>query len=271
MDLAERLHQLGKGILSYVFPKVHAARIPSSHGYFQRKEDREIWRQYKSLRKNSDVPSVKTLMLYGQAGSGKQSSAANLMNKIYRNAKKRRSLLLGRPAILWTINVNSQTTMLESYCSLAKEIGLTEEAKVATKKLSHLSSTSEEREYQKNARDEVLNEIYEAVKKKLRHHSPWVLLIKGPNEDIPRKFWPQPGDPNVGNGLVVITTQYSNLHVKEGADHSLEKVFIGEMKNEDAVKFLAIKSGIPVTIADKADAQDIAVTKLECVPQDIAR
>lgn len=278
VDLAERTYRLSKRILGDTFPKVHAVRIPPCRGYYQREEDGEIWSKYKSLCKNNDVSCVKTLMLHGPTGHGKEYSAANLMNQLYRDTKKLKNLR-GRPAILWTINANSQTTMLESYCSLAKEIGLTEEAKVATQELSLLSRTSEGRQYQinlqnqcqKNAYDEALNQIYEEVMNKLKHLSPWVLLIKGPSEDMPSRFWPQPGDPNVGNGLVVMTTQYSRLLAKDGGDHSLEKVLIGKMKNEDAVKFLAAKSGIPAIGADKAYAQDIAVKKLMCVPQDIAK
>ena len=279
LDLAERFYQFVKRILSDAFPKVDAVRIPPCRGYFQREEDAEIWKKYKSLCKNSNVSCVKTLMLHGPTGYGKEYSAANLMNQLYRNRNKLKNLLVGRPAIFWTINANSQTTMLESYCSLAKELGLTEEAKVATQELSLLSRTSEGRQYQislqnqcqKNAYDEALNQIYEEIKKKLRHHTPWVLLIKGPSEDMSSRFWPQPGDPNVGNGLVVMTTQYSRLLAKEGSDHSLEKVFIGKMKNEDAVKFLATESGIPATGSDKTYALDMAVKKLMCVPQDIAK
>ena len=280
VDLAERIYQLGKRILSDAFPKVHAVKIPSCRGsYFQRGEDGEIWNKYKRLCKNGNVSCVKTLMLHGPTGHGKEYSAANLMNQLYRNKNKLKNLRAPRPAILWTINAKSQATMLDSYCSLAEEIGLTEEAKVANQELSLLSRTSEGRQYQinlknqcqKNAYDEALNQIYEKVMKKLRHYSPWVLLIKGLSEDMPSRFWPQPGDPNVGNGLVVITTQYSKLLAKEGGDHCLEKVFIGKMKNEDAVKLLADKSGIPAISADKTYAQDIAVKKLMRVPQDIAK
>jgi len=279
VDLAERMYRLGKRILKDAFPKkVHAVRIPPCHGYFQREEHGEIWNKYKSLCKNGNVSCVKTLILHGPTGHGKEYSAANLMNQLYRNTNKLTNLL-GRPAILWTINANSQTTILESYCSLAKEIGLTEEAKVANQELSLLSRTSEGRQHQinlqnqcqKNAYDEALNQIYEEVRKNLRHHSPWVLLVKGPSENMPSRFWPQPGDPNVGNGLVVMTTQYPRLLAKEGGDHSLEKVLIGKMKNEDAVKFLAAKSGIPAIGADKTYAQDIVVKKLMCLPQDIAK
>ena len=274
VDLAERIYLLGKRIVSDVLPrKVHAVRIPTCRGYFQREEDGEIWNKYKSLcKKAGKVSCVKTLILHGPTGHGKEYSAANLMNQL--NAKK-----LKKPVILWTINANSQTTMFESYCSLAKEIGLTEEAKVAYQELSLLSRTSAGRQFQinlhnqcqKNAYDEALNQIYEEVTKNLKHHSPWVLLIKGPSEDMSSRFWPQPGDPNVGNGLVVITTQNPRLLVKEGGDHSLEKVSIDKMKNEDAIKFLAVKSGIPATGADRTYAQDIAVKELMCLPHDIAK
>ena len=280
VDAAERIYEFGKRILSDVFPrKVHAVRIPPCRGYFQREEDGEIRNKLKSLCKNGNVSCVKTLMLHGPTGHGKEYSAANLINQLLRSSAKKLLNLRQRPAILWTINANSQATMLESYCSLAKEIGLIDEAKVANQELSLLSRTSEGRQYQinlqnqcqKNAYDEALKQIYEEVMKNLRHHSPWVLLIQGPRKDMPSRFWPQPGDPNSGNGLVVMTTQYPSLLAKEGGDHSLEKVLIGKMKNEDAVKFLAAKSGIPATGADKTYAQNIVVEKLMCIPQDIAK
>ena len=271
VDVAEKMYQLGKRILSDAFPrKVHAVRIPSCRGYFQREEDGEIRNKLKSLKKGGNV---KTLILYGPTGHGKVYSAANLMKQLY--TKK----LGKKPTIVWTINANSQTTMLESYCSLAKEIGLTEEATVAIQELSLLSRTSEGRRYhinlqnqcRKNAYDEALKQIHEEVMKKLTNHSPWVLLIKDPSKNMSSRFWPQPGDPSVGHGLVIMTTQYPRLLANEGGDHSLEKVFIGKMTNEDAVKFLAAKSEIPATGADKTYAQDIAVKKLRCIPQDIAK
>ena len=280
LDVAERIYQLGKKILSDAIPStVHAVRIPPCRGYFQREEDEEIRSKLKSLCKNGNVSCVKTLILHGPIGHGKEYSAANLMNQLLRSSTKKILNLQERPAILWTINANSQATMLESYCSLAKEIGLIEEAKVANQELSLLSRTSEGRQYQvnlqnqcqKNAYDVALKQIYEEVMKDLRHHSPWVLLIKGPSEDMVSRFWPQPGDPNVGNGLVVITTQFPKLLAKEGGDHSLEKVLIAKMKNEDAVKFFAAKSGIPAIGADKTYAQHIIVKKLMCNPQDIAK
>ena len=62
VDLAERIYQLGKRILSDAFPKVHAVKIPSCRGgYFQRGEDGEIWNKYKRLCKNGNLSCVKTL------------------------------------------------------------------------------------------------------------------------------------------------------------------------------------------------------------------
>ncbi|KAJ7391294.1 hypothetical protein OS493_019426 [Desmophyllum pertusum] len=171
--------------------------------------------------------------------------------------------------------------MLDSYVSLAEEIGLKEEAKAANHEISLLSRTSEGRQYHinlqsqfhQNAYDEALKQIYDKVMKKLRHHSSWVLLIKDPTKEMSRfkRFWPQPGDPSFGNGLVIMTTQCPKLLLKEGGDLSLKKVLIGKMANKDAVAFLASKSGIPATGTDKTYAEDIAVNKLHSNPQDIAQ
>ncbi|KAL9972982.1 hypothetical protein ACROYT_G019383 [Oculina patagonica] len=168
--------------------------------------------------------------------------------------------------------------MFESYRSLAKKIGLTEEANVANQELSLLSRTSEGRQHhinlqsqcRKNAYDEALSQIYENVMKELRRHRSWVLLIEDPSEDMSSRLWPQPGDRSFGNGLVIVTTQNPKLLAKEGGDYTLEKVEIGKMTDEDAVNFLSKKSGIPATGANKKPAEDMAIRRLKCVPQDIA-
>lgn len=287
VDVAEKLYRLGTTVLGHGFPrKVHAVRIPSCRGYFQRKEDGEIRNTLKTLFKNGNFPCVKTLILYGPTGHGKEYSAANLMNQLYTNTLHLRSRwsklknFRKRP-IVWTINAHDQTEMLDSYVSLAEEIGLKEEAKAANHEISLLSRTSEGRQYHinlqsqfhQNAYDEALKQIYDKVMKKLRHHSSWVLLIKDPTKEMSRfkRFWPQPGDPSFGNGLVIMTTQCPKLLLKEGGDLSLKKVLIGKMANKDAVAFLASKSGIPATGTDKTYAEDIAVNKLHSNPQDIAQ
>ena len=264
--------------------KVHAKNIPPCPGYFQREEDREIRNKLKRLYKSGDESCVKTLVLHGQTGYGKKYSAANLMNQLYTRSLRLRprwNILWNtrhRPTILWTIHANNQTRLLESYCSLAGEIGLKEEARVAIQELSLLSRTSEGRQHQinlqsqckQNAYDEALKQIYEKVMENLSHRRLWVLLIEDPSEDMSTRFWPQPGDRNFGSGLVIVTTQNPKLLAKEGGDYSLKKVEIGKMTNKDAVKLLANKSGIPLTGADKNSAEDLAVKVLKCVPQDIA-
>ncbi len=287
VELIRNFEWLGRKVSGAFSPKILAERIPPCPGYFQREEDREIRSKIKSLYKNGNVSCVKILVLHGPSGHGKDYSAANLMNQlrtstfglpffsILRNVRH-------RPTILWTIHANNQTRMFDSYCSLAKKIGLTEEADAANQELSLLSRTSEGRQHQmnlqsqcgKNAYDEALNQIYEKVMKEVRRQRSWVLLIVDPSEDMSSRLWPQPGDwkqpARFGNGLFIVTTQNPKLLAKEGGDYTLEKVEIGKMTHEDAVNFLAKKSGIPATGANKKFAEDMAIKMLKCVPQDIA-
>ena len=274
-------------LLNYLFPrKVHAVRIPPC-GDFQRKEDKEIRNKLIRLCKNGNSSRVKTLILHGPAGHGKIYSAANLMDQLYNKPLRSRYFwnkpwnFCNRPTILWTINAKNEATMLESYSSLAKEIGLTEEAKVANQELSLLSRTSEGRQYhinlqnqcQENAYDEALKQIYEEVMKKLKHEGSWVLLIEGPKEDRSsrQQFWPQSGDPSFGNGLVIMTTESQKLRPEEGDDYPLAKVSIDKMTKEDAVRFFGEKSGIRLTGVDLKNAEFIAVTLAKCIPQDIEK
>ena len=290
VQLGKKLQSFGRKILGGVFQgKAPALRIPSCRGYYQREEDAEIREKLKLLSKRN-FSGVKTLILYGPQGCGKKFSAANLMKKLYklpvkssflvRTSDAKRSFFPERPTIKWTINATNTRTLLESYCSLAKEIGLAKEAKVAYWELALHSRTLEGRQYhmylrdycQTDAYDEALKQIYEKVMKKLRLQNSWVLLIDGfmaDNVGLDR-YWPQPGDCRFGNGLVIMTTESPELLVKEVCDSSLEKVHIGKMKESDAVKFLESKSGITATGNDKMNAEDIAVNMLKCVPQDIA-
>ena len=291
VEVAQNLYKLGKEAIGIAIArKDHALRIPPCRGYFPREEDAEIREKLKNLCQSRNSSSVKTLVLHGPRGHGRQYSAANVMNQLYtsricnsfllRSEERKQWFLLEKPTIKWTVNATNARTLLESYCSLAEEIGLTEEAKIANQLLSLHSRTSEGRQIHMylhdhchtDAYDEALKQIYEGVMKKLRHQDSWVLLIEGPAENVAalENFLPQPGDRRFGNGLVIMTTKDPSLLIKGGRDSCLEKVYIGKMTNSDAVKFLESKSSIVATGSDKMYAEDIAVKMLKCIPQDIA-
>ena len=259
--------------------KVHAVRIPHRRGFYQRKEDKEVMNKLKNLCKNGNSSRVKTLILHGPPGHGRVHCAANLMDQLYTKPVRSRFFwnkpwnFRNRPTILWTINATNEATMLESFCSLAKEIGLTEQAKAANQELSLLSRTSEGRQYHMNVQNPfeenvyALKHIYEKVMKTLRRQGSWVLLIEGAKEEksIRHQFWPVPGDLSLGNGLVIMTTEDSKLLQEKGVDYPLAKVFIVRMTEEDGAKFLAKISDIHYTVAKRF----AKVT--HCIPQNIAK
>ena len=267
-------------LLRHRYPtKVHAVRIPHRRGFYQRKEDKEVMNKLKNLCKNGNSSRVKTLILHGPPGHGRVHCAANLMDQLYTKPVRSRFFwnkpwnFRNRPTILWTINATNEATMLESFCSLAKEIGLTEQAKAANQELSLLSRTSEGRQYHMNVQNPfeenvyALKHIYEKVMKTLRRQGSWVLLIEGAKEEKSsrQQFWPAPGDPSLGNGLVIMTTEESKLLQEKGVDYPLAKVFIGRMTEEDGAKFLAKISDIHYTVAKRF----AKVT--HCIPQNIAK
>lgn len=291
---------LGKRVLKYVWQETsritprtsYAIRIPRCSGYFWREEDEEIRTNLEILCKGGVSPVVKTLLLHGPLGYGKLYSAANLMHSLYTRPisnvflsktgqGKFKEIFLKEVPIKWTLDVTSKRTLFESYRSLAKEIGLTEEAKDANSEIALYSRTPEGRQhqmnlqhhYQKDVYDEALKQIYEEVMKRLREQSSWVLLVEGPTEKVAalRNFWPQPGDRGSGNGLVIITTDYPSILPFENADDStLQRVHIGEMTHKDAVDFLVKKTGMACSGSDAKYAKDIAIKMLKCNHQDIA-
>ena len=279
VHLGQDLWRLGREKIGVIFQrKPHVSRIPPCRGYFPREEDAEIRDKLNLLTKlGRSFSGVKTLILHGPQGCGKKFSAANLMNKLHTSPVKgsfisddKRNFLLEKPTITWTLNATNTRTLLESYCSLAKEIGLTKEAEIAQWELPLHNRTSEGRQYQMYLRDycqtdaynEALKQIYEEVMKKLRVQNSWVLLVDGFTADNVGgldRYWPQPGDCRFGNGLVIMTTESPELLVKDVCDSSLEKVHIGKMTESDAVKFLESKSGVSATGNDKMNAEDKAV------------
>ena len=275
--------------------KNYASRIPTRIAYFARKEEAEIRGKLKILCKGRNSNSVvKTLLLHGPSGYGKHYSAANVMDTIYtsritnsfvsRTDQSKTKFFLQKPAIRWTLNATNTRTLFESYSSLAKEIGLIDEAKAAYWELPLHSRTSEGRQYQmylhdrceKDAYDEALEQIYEGVMRELGQNDSWVILIEGSSEKVAslRRFWPQPGESGFGNGLVIMTTGDNNnskLLFGDEDDSVLQKVYIGKMTNHDAIQFLQSKTDMKATGSDTNYAKDIAVDMLKCNPQDIAK
>ena len=275
--------------------KNYASRIPTRIAYFEREEEAEMREKLKILCKGRNSNSVvKTLLLHGPSGYGKHYSAANVMDTIYtsritnsfvsRTDQSKTKFFLQKPAIRWTLNATNTRTLFESYSSLAKEIGLIDEAKAAYWELLLHSRTSEGRQYQmylhdrseKDAYDEALEQIYERVMRALGQNDSWVILIEGSSEKVAslRRFWPQPGDSGFGNGLVIMTTGDNNnskLLFGDEDDSVLQKVYIGKMTNHDAIQFLESKTDMKATGIDTKYAKDIAVDMLKCNPQDIAK
>ena len=268
--------------------------IPPCAGYFPRTEAAEIRKKLRTLcqgGKNSSV--VKTLLLHGPSGHGKNYLAANLMTTICtsritnsllsRAGQRKPKLFLQKSTIRWTLGATNKETLFESYISLAKAIGLNEEANDAKKKLLTCITTDEGRLYQshlkdhcqENAYDEALEQIYQKVMKELGQKEAWVIYIKGSTAEMValRRFWPQPGDSRFGNGLVIMTTGDSNYKLLfEDDDYSvLQKLYIGKMTDKDAVQFLQRKTCITATVFDANSAEYIAVEMLKCSPQDIAK
>ena len=293
---AHAFWNFGKEILSTnILGKDPPSLIPPCAGHFSRTEDAEMRKKLKTLCQGGKSPSVvKTLLLQGPSGHGKNHSAANLMATIYttritnsfrsRADQDKPKLFLKKPTIRWTLNATNKQTLFDSYRSLAKAIGLIEEATDAYMELPLHSRTLEGRRYQmhlrnlceKNAYDEALEQIYAKVMKELRQKGSWVLYIKGSTAEKVaslRRFWPQPGDNRFGNGLVIMTTGDGNSkHLFRDEDDSvLQKVHIGKMTDEDSVQFLQRKTGITATGGDTTNAEDIAIKMLKCNPQDIAK
>lgn len=141
---------------------------------------------------------IQTVALVGIGGSGKTTVARQYAHQQKVN-------------IIWEINVETNTSLIESFENLAHALSRTEEEKGILRNLQEIKNTSE-RERQ----------LLEFVKVRLKLHSNWLLIYDNMKKftDI-QKYFPLDTE-TWGRGRVILTTRDNNIQNNKYVNYTLQ-------------------------------------------------
>lgn len=249
-----------------------------SHVYQSRKSEvREIKNKFKLLRKRNGKGLSIAVYLTGRPGYGKTQLAREFGKEFYRSNRG----WFFKNLVVGTLDATSSTTLLQSYITLAIDLGCTSELKVLEGLLGRKGEL------------QGLGILSSAVKKELKKRPGWLIVVDNLSSDqespkaygsevlpvlssssLPystpginrdstssihasglatafgianhratwKSFWPQPGDESWGTGHVLITTHDRRI-VERSSPFSSELYLKDGMASDDALALLGKMSG----------------------------
>lgn len=222
--------------------------LPPSHVFTYRKHEVEdVTNRLGQLRiSNEDDGAVSIVYIYGNAGCGKTQVARQFGLKHYKSKAA---------TVVWTLNAEDTTTMVDSLGKLASDLGCDEE------KVSNAMQVLDEEKSKKSLK--ILSNL---VRARLKYR-PWLLIVENITKSSTfKEYWPQPGDLTWGRGQVVVTTQdartvprknrftdslcLSKGMNKKDAEHLL--LTVSNLQTEDLTEVVDALNGQPLALASAA-------------------
>ncbi len=272
-----------------------------SHSFQSRKRDvRRLQSMFKSLRKQNRGNVAVAVYITGRPCFGKTQLAREFGNTYYQRNKG----FFFKNLFVGTLNASSKHTFLQSYVTLALELGCGAELKA----IENFSG--------KKGELQSLELLSAAVRRELKHRPGWLLVVDNLSSDVKpvgeaqtietfpvvtpsslpysphgigrerlemggawgvaaahgvdnaraawSLLWPQPGDEGWGKGYVLVTTRDRRL-VERSCPSATELYLSEGMGTQDAVALLEKVSGL------RGDGAMEVVNTLEMVPLSIAR
>lgn len=271
-----------------------------SHVYQSRKSEiREIKNKFKLLRKRNGKGLSVAVYVTGRPGYGKTQLAREFGKEFYRQNKG----WFFKNLVVGTLDASSSSTLLQSYITLAIDLGCTSELKALEGLLGRKGEL------------QGLGILSSAVKKELKKRPGWLIVVDNLSSDqetakaygsevlpvlssssLPystpginrdstspmhasglatafgitnhratwKSFWPQPGDESWGTGYVLITTHDRRV-VERSSPFSSELYLQAGMSSEDALALLVKMSG------GSGDGALEVVNALDRAPLSVAR
>ena len=220
-----------------------ASRPP--HVIIRRSHDIErITKKMEELYSGSSG-TVSTVYLSGNPGCGKSQLAREIGQQLF--YEQNNDLIFAA-----TLNTESIETLVDSYLTLGRHLGITEYALTSLESLKNVKPV------------EAIKQLHRLIIPKTSKFTKWLIIADNVIDlRLVRELLPQTGSKEWGHGQVLITTQDSGT-IPQNAPHTYHESLSKGMRREEAVELLETVSQIsePVqaeNVAELLDFQPLAL------------
>ena len=184
---------------------------------------------------NGSSGAVSTVYLSGNPGCGKTQLAREIGQQFF--SEKNDDHIFAA-----TLNTESIETLVDSYLTLGRHLGITEYA------LKGLESLKEEKPI------EAIKQLHRLILPKTSKFTKWLIIADNATDlRLVRELLPQTGSKEWGHGQVLITTQDSGT-IPRNAPHTYHESLSKGMSREEAVELLEKVS----QISERVQAENVA-------------
>ena len=184
---------------------------------------------------NASSGAVSTVYLSGNPGCGKSQLAREIGQQFF--SEQNDDLIFAA-----TLNTESIETLVDSYLTLGRHLGITEYA------LTGLESLKEEKPI------EAIKQLHRLILPKTSKFTKWLIIADNVIDlRLVRDLLPQTGSKEWGHGQVLITTQDSGT-VPQNAPHTYHESLSKGVRRDEAVELLETVS----QISERVQAENVA-------------
>ena len=210
-----------------------ASRPP--HVIIRRSHDIErITKKMEELYSGSSG-AVSTVYLSGNPGCGKSQLAREIGQQLF--YEQNNDLIFAA-----TLNTESIETLVDSYLTLGRHLGITEYALTSLKSLKKVKPI------------EAIKQLHRLILPKTSKFTKWLIIADNVIDlRLVRDLLPQTGSKEWGHGQVLITTQDSGT-IPQNAPHTYHESLSKGMRRDEAVELLETVS----QISERVQAENVA-------------
>ena len=184
---------------------------------------------------NSSSGAVSTVYLSGNPGCGKSQLAREIGQQLF--YEQNNDLIFAA-----TLNTESIETLVDSYLTLGRHLGITEYALTSLDSLKQVKPI------------EAIKQLHRLILPKTSKFTKWLIIADNVIDlRLVRDLLPQTGSKEWGHGQVLITTQDSGT-IPQNAPHTYHESLSKGMRRDEAVELLETVS----QISERVQAENVA-------------
>ena len=184
---------------------------------------------------NGSSGAVSTVYLSGNPGCGKSQLAREIGQQFF--SEQNDDLIFAA-----TLNTESIETLVDSYLTLGRHLGITEYALTSLESLKNVKPI------------EAIKQLHRLIIPKTSKFTKWLIIADNVIDlRLVRDLLPQTGSKEWGHGQVLITTQDSGT-IPQNAPHTYHESLSKGMRRDEAVELLETVS----QISERVQAENVA-------------